>query len=665
MQLKHKLPLILFVAYVILTSSLVVYALANSSKVRGQSQREATRAKAQNYSDVIASFMQERMGELKSLETSILAINDLDEGAKASGIEKLLKKLANHPVVSNVYINYGETKKIDKPYLTEPYERAYPGETQKHAVVTLAYPLSINGKFIGVAEMDLDLSAWQKELFDAMKNEATGSYVILASNSGLRVAHPKSELLLAPVGNDLPASTQKTLLDAIRTGQERVITEKSLLTGEVSIMAYVPMKVGALELPWSVGYVLSLTTLRREELDVRYRTAFQLVIIDVLWGLFLLWLMSSVFGRLTRTVGLLGKMTEGEGDLTIRLTESGKDEIGQMSNGLNKLVEKLHSTIKTTQHEAKRLLDSSSTLYRLASSLSQSSETALAQSEKASNVTETTNANANAITDDAHRTSANANELASTAEQMSMNMNTVASAVEELSASFTEITGNAVKSRKIASEATQKSGEATEVMSKLGAAAKEIGEVTDVIKKIADKTNLLALNATIEAASAGESGKGFAVVAGEIKELANQSAASADDIAKRIEHIQSGTSSAVDVIGNVSEIIDKINVSIDSIANSVEQQTSASNEIANNASQANTGARQLVGAISEIAQMAKDSAENAGSVAEGTKSISESTRVMHEDAKKSNASSAELNATAGELKSMAENLDSIVNKFKT
>ena len=60
-----------------------------------------------------------------------------------------------------------------------------------------------------------------------------------------------------------------------------------------------------------------------------------------------------------------------------------------------------------------------------------------------------------------------------------------------------------------------------------------ISEVTETIKMIARQTNLLALNATIEATSAGEAGRGFAVVAHEIKELANQSAKAAEDIAAR------------------------------------------------------------------------------------------------------------------------------------
>jgi len=201
-------------------------------------------------------------------------------------------------------------------------------------------------------------------------------------------------------------------------------------------------------------------------------------------------------------------------------------------------------------------------------------------------------------------------------------------------------------------------------MNKLGVAAKEIGQVTDVIKKIADKTNLLALNATIEAASAGEAGKGFAVVAGEIKELANQSAQSADDIARRIEGIQTGTNQAVTVITAVSEIIAKINESVEAITNHVTQQTKASNEIANNVSQANTGAKRVAGAIGEVAKGSKDIARNAGEAAKGANMINQSVAGIAQGAKDSVQGATQISQGAGELAKISGELKNTMNQFR-
>jgi methyl-accepting chemotaxis protein len=271
-------------------------------------------------------------------------------------------------------------------------------------------------------------------------------------------------------------------------------------------------------------------------------------------------------------------------------------------------------------------------------------------------------------------------------------MNTIAAAVEEMSASINQIASNAGDAHKITEDAISKSSDATKVMDKLGIAAKEIGQVTGIIKKIADKTNLLALNATIEAATAGEAGKGFAVVAEEIKELANQSANSADDIARKIESIQAGTGEAVAVINDVSEIITRINQSVEAIAGYVEQQTKASNEIANNVAQTSTGANQVASAIGEIARGASEIANNVtqtstsakrvasaiGEVARGANDVSKNAsdaarRVgqvaddvnsMSGVAKESSKDASYVNSSANDLEKMADNLGTVIGKFR-
>src|SRR5579872_7104163 len=75
-------------------------------------------------------------------------------------------------------------------------------------------------------------------------------------------------------------------------------------------------------------------------------------------------------------------------------------------------------------------------------------------------------------------------------------------------------------------------------MEELDAASRRIGEILTLIEEIADQTNLLALNAAIEAARAGEHGRGFAVVAEEVRKLADESAAAAEQVTDTLQHLR-------------------------------------------------------------------------------------------------------------------------------
>jgi len=371
-----------------------------------------------------------------------------------------------------------------------------------------------------------------------------------------------------------------------------------------------------------------------QKVDEDHTIAIILLVSTGLISLFLgIFLTISITNPLHTVVNTISKMEKG--DLTVRAGLEREDELGILSKALDSLSERLQTMFRHFQENSETLAGSAEELSSIG--------------RQVSNATEQVNANLNSMASGATQASANANEVAGTAEEMSTNMNTMAAAVEELSASINQISNNANEANKISDEAKVKSREATGAMNKLGTAAKEIGKVTDVIKKIADKTSLLALNATIEAASAGEAGKGFAVVAGEIKELANQSTQSADDIAQRIENIQSDTGEAVTVISAVSEIITKINHSVEVISSHVEQQTKASNEIASNVAQVNVGAKRVASAIGEVAKGSREMSRSAEEIAKNSISA-ENTR--------------QINQGADELARLASDLKKALNQFK-
>jgi methyl-accepting chemotaxis protein len=200
---------------------------------------------------------------------------------------------------------------------------------------------------------------------------------------------------------------------------------------------------------------------------------------------------------------------------------------------------------------------------------------------------------------------------------------TVASAAEQLHASIAEISGQVGRSSHAAREAAGRMSEARAVVDRLGQAAEEIGRVVEIIGEIAAQTNLLALNATIEAARAGEAGKGFAVVAGEVKNLASQSARSAEDITSRVATIQKVTRDTVGMIDEVSRAIAEMDQVAAGISAAVEEQTAATSEIARNVNV--TAAR-----AGDVNQLMESVAGSVGRADEASHAVNESAGRMEE-----------------------------------
>lgn len=267
--------------------------------------------------------------------------------------------------------------------------------------------------------------------------------------------------------------------------------------------------------------------------------------------------------------------------------------------------------------------------------------------------------------------SMNVGTISSAAEQTSNNVSVVSAAVEDISRSFTEVLADAREGSRVAGEARQRADSATTTMRQLNQSGVEISKVTETIKMIALQTNLLALNATIEATSAGEAGRGFAVVAHEIKELANQSAKAAEDIARKIEGVQADTREAVEVIQRVSQIIQEINSSTERVSRSVEKQTLAAGMITQNVGEANRGVGHIARSIAEVAKAAGDMSRNVAEAARGANDVS---RNVSEAAKAasgisssiltvSNASQA-TNDSAAQVNQSAERLDRIAGELR-
>lgn len=335
---------------------------------------------------------------------------------------------------------------------------------------------------------------------------------------------------------------------------------------------------------------------------------------------------------------IVDKIGNNEGDLTERIPVKTKDEIGQMSEGINSFIEQLQNVMRKLKSESEELMISAGTVRDEISKSNENAENVSAAMEEMSASIEEISATLSQI---AHGSESISGQI----EDVNGRVQNGADLVKTIKSHAGNMHQNTVDSKETAIKIISEIRTAVDEALIESRNVEKINGLTGEILDITSQTNLLSLNASIEAARAGEAGRGFAVVADEIRVLADNSAQTASNI----QNISNVVISAVEKLAKNSEnmlkfIDEKVMKDYDDfvgVAGQYEKDADDINEILSNVAantneisstmQAmNTGIGDISVAVDENAKGVTSVAENAVSLVEAFTNIHKETESNQE-----------------------------------
>lgn len=661
--MKIKTRMLLFIALPILMAILLIAGSSyvySSRMVEDLSKREMLET-AKKYGSNLETFIAKQIANVDMLSDSI-TMSDLSDkelyneliyvtdknsdilAAFAGFSDKRFFNGSQLPVPADYDPTtrdwYGDSMNSDRPYVSIPYTDAASGDT----VITVSTQIKKDGKAIGVLGLDITMKT-VNELVNGIKLYDTG-FAYIIDSEGYIVSYkdyePSEEF------GKIEDGSKADLVDTILEGDDE--TFYSVEDG----IKRVNSKYGIIGTDWT----LVVSVPESEVMSGVHSLSLFMISVGAFFFVLILGLLLWIIKSITSPIAALGKDMEKLADYDfseevksgISKNAGRKDEIGSISRGTEKVVERLRDIVLNIREVSGNILNVSDEIADNAKSTAKASDEltkavdgisigAMHQAEDMQRGTKAMQSIGEAL----RANEESMVELNNSSDGVYDAKEKGISAIKDLINTTAKVEESAMK--------------VSEVIVRTDEGAKKIDEASTMIKSIAGQTNLLALNAAIEAARAGEAGKGFAVVADEIRKLAEQTDKFTEEIVVVVRNLSERTREAVDIMEEVKTVIgDQVNC----VDETEKQFVYISDEIdvtKTIISKLNDSEKELEsarGELSEIVEgLAAVSEENAAATEECLASVEEQA-----------ASTSIIESSAERLPEMAKGLEEAVQKFK-